>query len=121
MGEDIADANSITFAKTFCCRCQMIKKLENSLDLDYVIHLAKSVAQKNTTHAIIEELPPPKYGMLHESTDQFSGRRVDITDAIRRSTGHCPYPIPNSCLEMHSADVPLAARLFAVNADRCLL
>ena len=77
MGEDIVDANSITFAKTFGCRRQMIKKLENSLDLDYVMHLAKSVAQKNyhpRVQAIIEELPPPNHGMLHESTDQlFTG------------------------------------------------
>ena len=29
VGEDIPDANTITFAKTFVCRCQMYTKAEN--------------------------------------------------------------------------------------------
>ena len=41
VAKDISDANTITFAETFVFRCQMYKKSENSLDLDYVMLVGK--------------------------------------------------------------------------------
>ena len=102
--------------------CPIFNTSEDSLDLAGVVLFGLEVSSPERLPSISDAFRHRQHlKRCHYTKPQDGARHTFINWCFRRSTGLCLYEIGSNTLSMSRndfhADAPLAARLFAVNAE----